>query len=168
MKLTAVTLEEVAALTPVTQDEAEHIYIFVQFGTQGCLLDCEAWKTRQDVTGRRTTTPAEKRQKRKDIKKLGKSSILKQRQTLKNDTRITNSALKFKREAFTLKDVENSGEKGCGCCQFFHALLKSLLPSCENMDVDHLVFEWIRYGFLLKVQGRQRTFSFQLFSPSGI
>lgn len=167
MKLTAVTLEEVAALTPVTQDEAEHIYIFDRLGTKGCLLDCEAWKTRQDVTGRRTTTPAEKRQKRKEIKKLGKSSILKQRQTLENDTRIANSALRCKREAFKLKDMEKSGEKGCGCCQFFHALLNTLLSSGENMDADHLVFEWIRYGFLLKVQGRQ-TFSFQLFSPSGM
>lgn len=116
MKLTVITLEEVAALTPVTQDEAEHIYIFDQFGTQGCLLDCEAWKTRQDVTGRRATTPAEKRQKRKDIKKLGKSSILKQRQTSKNDTRVANSSLKFKRDAFTMKDLNYSVENGCGCC----------------------------------------------------
>ncbi|KAI8656189.1 HET domain-containing protein [Fusarium keratoplasticum] len=167
MKLTVITLEEVAALTPVTQDEAEHIYIFDQFGTQGCLLDCEAWKTRQDVTGRRATTPAEKRQKRKDIKKLGKSSILKQRQTLKNDTRVANSSLKFKRDAFTMKDLNYSVENGCGCCQFFHALLKTLLPTRENLDVDYLVFEWIRYGFLLKVQDKQRTFSFQFFSPSG-
>ncbi|RSL41210.1 hypothetical protein CEP54_015893 [Fusarium duplospermum] len=167
MKLTPITLGEVAALTPVTQDEAEHIYIFDQLGTQGCLLDCEAWKTRQDVAGRRTTTQAEKRQKRKDIKKLGKSSILKQRQTLQNDTRIPNSSLKFKREAFTLKDLKHSVENGCGCCQFFLALLNTLLPTRENLDVDHLVFEWIRYGFLLKVQDKQRTFSFQFFSPSG-
>ncbi|RSL74999.1 hypothetical protein CEP51_011277 [Fusarium floridanum] len=167
MKFTPITLEEVTALTPVTQDEAEHIYIFDQLGTQGCLLDCEAWKTRQDVAGRRTTTPAEKRQKRKDIKKLGKTSILKQRQTLNNDTRVANSSLKFKREAFTLKDLKHSVENGCGCCEFFLALLNTLLPTRENLDVDHLVFEWIRYGFLLKVQDKQRTFSFQFFSPSG-
>jgi hypothetical protein len=147
---------------------AEYIDIFDKLGTQGCLLDCDTWAAKQQLAGRRTTTQGEKREKRKDLKALGKGSVMKQRQTLNNDARINNSKLKFRRKAFRLEDAKASGDRGCECCLFFHDLLKALMSARGSLNIENLVFEWIRYSFLLKVQDTQNSFSFQFFSPLGM
>ncbi|KAM5379398.1 hypothetical protein ACJZ2D_004096 [Fusarium nematophilum] len=114
MKPSRIPLEEVMALAPVTRDNREPVDIFEKLGTEGCLLDCEAWKGRQELVDRRTMTRAQKTQQRRDKFELGRLSIARQRQTLNNDKRVPNSTLRWKRDPFKLEKLKDSGANGCG------------------------------------------------------
>ncbi|KAF4472611.1 heterokaryon incompatibility [Fusarium albosuccineum] len=166
LKLSRIPLEEVTALQSVTQDSRENIRIFDRLGIEGCLLDCEGWKTRGDLVGRQTMTRAQKIQQRHDVRDFDRSSRAK-RQTLNSNKGLPNSKFKYKRQSFTLEMLKDSGANGCGCCQFFHDVLQILLPTRGNLNVQGLVFEWTCYSFLLKVWDQGQHFSFQFYAPTG-
>ncbi|KAF4975744.1 hypothetical protein FZEAL_7521 [Fusarium zealandicum] len=50
----------------------------------------------------------------------------------------------------------------------FNVLLDALFSTRPDLDLEALVLEWVRYGFLLKAQDgpNGKPFAFQLFSPS--
>ncbi|KAI1856994.1 uncharacterized protein JN550_013487 [Neoarthrinium moseri] len=169
MKITQVPLDESTSLPPSDPDDTTYVSLLHELGTEGCLLDCEEWVTKQAVSDRRTTNPAEKREKWNRIRGLRKESIKKQRQVLQTEARLSNRKLKSKRNPFMLKDLEASTNAGCGCCRFFSAMLGCLLQPPLDLDRETLLLEWVGYNFYLKMQDkrRQKPISFQFFSPSG-
>lgn len=169
MKITQVPLQDIISLPSIHQDDAEHVGVFDELGTDGCLLDCDDWRIRHDAVHQRTTTPAKKREKRDKKNELAKASIRDQRQALQIKQRVPNRKLKSKRDIFTLIDLGGSAAAGCECCKFFNILVGTLLRTQLSLNCESLLLEWIGYGFLLKVQdnGRQTSNCFQLFSPSG-
>lgn len=168
MKIKTVTIQDIRSLPAVARNDVNYIFIFDELGTDGCLLDCQAWKIKQSIANRHTTNQGEKRGKWSENKGFAKASIHHQRQHLQNDLRITNKKLKAKRESFELENLEDSSKNGCGSCQFIEQLLKALLPVCPSLVLAGLKLEWSGYGFLLNAQNRQgQMFSFQLFTPTG-
>lgn len=120
---------------------------------------------------RRAVNLAEKREKQKEVKEFLKSSASKSNQLLQSDKRRRKTQLKQKRDPFKPEDLRASAENGCESCRFFHVLLQALLQTLNhvNLDIENLVMEWIEYSFLLHVQHAPtvKSFSFQLFAPSG-
>ena len=169
MKAQLIPFHDVASLPPIQPDEAHHVDIFNALSVDGCLLDCQAWQMKHNVAYQRTTTQGEKKDKRQELKAIGKASVQNQRQSLQSNKRLLNSRLKFKREPFKMQDLEVSSEKGCECCRFFKFLLDTLLSTRADLLRDELAFEWVGYSFFLKMSHSQsgQSLSFQLFAPSG-
>ncbi|KAK7425322.1 hypothetical protein QQZ08_008219 [Neonectria magnoliae] len=170
MKAQLVPFHDIASLPAITPNDANHVDIFDALIIDGCLLDCQAWRMKHNVAYQRTTTQGEKRDKRHELKAIGKTSVLNQRQSLQSNKRHLNSQLKFKREQFKMQDLERSSEKGCECCRVFQVLLDALLSTQPDLVREELAFEWVGYSLFLKLSHSQsdQSLSFQLFVPSGI
>ena len=166
MNITCFPLEDANA-SPSISSRAVRISIFDKFGTDDCLLDCKQWAWMLSITERNYRN---KSNQRSEKVQFFKNVVQEQRSKRQDNKKISNTKLMLRRKPFSIKDLEISAKKGCGCCAFFRDLLRSLLSTTRFLggaDAEELELEWIGYSFSLKVHNPRVTSSFSchLFSP---
>ena len=168
MTTTIILIDQVIALEAAAMNDAHRFNIFDTYSTAKCLLDCFTAKAKYGLAFHRATNGAAKREKRRGFVAFAKDNIYTQRQALEAGKRMPHSALKIRRNHFTLNELEASSKNGCGSCQFF-ALLDGLFSARLNFHRHSVELQWVGYSFHLQVQAKVtgQSWMFQFFSPTG-
>lgn len=166
--------------------DAVYFNIFDTFGTTGCHLDCNEWQKRQrvskiaytrrdmsttEVYGDKKERGAIKRQFAKSAMDIARSEGIACRER-KAGHIVSGKTIeaKQKRKPFTLGNLEESCENGCGSCRFIKAfLLPGIFSEHSDLVLERLVLEWTGNQFFLRVHDKHanQTLAFQFFSPTG-
>ncbi|KAM7208569.1 Heterokaryon incompatibility protein (HET) domain containing protein [Naviculisporaceae sp. PSN 640] len=115
--------------------EISRFSIFETGDTSKCLLDCSRWKKKHEIISQRRSNSLQKNEKQKEAKLHAKETIESHRQSLPTGERYSNSALRSRRNHFTLSELTNSVRNGCSSCKYYQALLGGLflwLNECEH------------------------------------